>query len=322
MQQSESSEDHVRHGGAAERTESEGLYPIRTVSALTGINPVTLRAWERRYGLIRPQRTPKGHRLYTEADIERVHRILELQQQGIPIGQTRRLIDSNVAPVHNHAPSDSEDPWGEYRMRALEALAGFDLVALESIYNDALSLFPIDLVHERMIAPLARDMTRRSATGDPAELAQAHFLNAFMRNKLGARFHHRASHARGPRLVFAGLPGEWRETELLLLGLAAMDRGYRIVLLGADVPPKAMATAADTARARAVVVFGATRNRKGLDHDLRELADAVDVPVFVGGADAEQQRDAIDGAGAIPLPANTGQALACVYARLGNTEVT
>lgn len=51
---------------------AEGLSPIRTVSALTRVNPVTLRAWERRYGVIRPLRTPKGLRLYAETDFERV----------------------------------------------------------------------------------------------------------------------------------------------------------------------------------------------------------------------------------------------------------
>mgnify|MGYP000620965887 FL=1 len=56
----------------------EAVYPIRTISNLTGVNAVTLRAWERRYGLIRPKRTPKGHRLYTESDLERIKRVLEL----------------------------------------------------------------------------------------------------------------------------------------------------------------------------------------------------------------------------------------------------
>ena len=52
------------------------LFPIRDVSRLTGVNPVTLRAWERRYGLIQPIRTESGHRLYSKADIETVNRIL------------------------------------------------------------------------------------------------------------------------------------------------------------------------------------------------------------------------------------------------------
>ncbi|HPB76338.1 MAG TPA: MerR family transcriptional regulator, partial [Chromatiaceae bacterium] len=64
-----------------------GLYPIRTVSRRTGVPSVTLRAWERRYGLITPTRTEKGHRLYTEADIERVRQVLALIEQGVGVGQ-------------------------------------------------------------------------------------------------------------------------------------------------------------------------------------------------------------------------------------------
>lgn len=52
--------------------QSEDLLPIGEVARLTGVNPVTLRAWERRYGLIKPQRTPKGHRLYPQDQVQRV----------------------------------------------------------------------------------------------------------------------------------------------------------------------------------------------------------------------------------------------------------
>ena len=58
----------IAAGGATE------LYPIRTVASLTGVNPITLRAWERRYGLIQPVRTASGHRMYTREHIDRVNR--------------------------------------------------------------------------------------------------------------------------------------------------------------------------------------------------------------------------------------------------------
>ena len=58
---------------------SQGLLPIREVARLTGVNPVTLRAWERRYGLIVPQRTPKGHRLYSGAQIDQVRQVLDYE---------------------------------------------------------------------------------------------------------------------------------------------------------------------------------------------------------------------------------------------------
>ena len=60
---------------------SDGMYPMRTMTSLTGVNQVTLRAWERRYGLIRPQRTKKGHQLYPEQDVAKIRRVPELLQQ-------------------------------------------------------------------------------------------------------------------------------------------------------------------------------------------------------------------------------------------------
>jgi predicted site-specific integrase-resolvase len=67
----------------AEEQFDEGLYPIGTVSEITGVNAVTLRAWERRYGLIKPERTPKGHRLYSKTDVDKIQHILEQLGRGI-----------------------------------------------------------------------------------------------------------------------------------------------------------------------------------------------------------------------------------------------
>ncbi|MDG6777166.1 MerR family transcriptional regulator [Thiomicrorhabdus sp. zzn3] len=71
----------------------EPLYPIREVSRLTGVNAITLRAWERRYGLVEPVRTPSGHRLYTYKHILRLKEALKLTEQGVPISRVKRLLD-------------------------------------------------------------------------------------------------------------------------------------------------------------------------------------------------------------------------------------
>src|SRR5690606_12859035 len=76
-------------------------YPIRTVSALTGINPITLRTWERRYHLIEPVRTPKGHRLYTKEHIAMLSRVVELLDRGIPISRITyaAITEDNVSAL-------------------------------------------------------------------------------------------------------------------------------------------------------------------------------------------------------------------------------
>ena len=68
------------------------FYPIRTVSTLTGVNAITLRAWERRYGLIKPVRTDSGHRVYTRTDIDNIHRIVALLDKGVAISQVRHAL--------------------------------------------------------------------------------------------------------------------------------------------------------------------------------------------------------------------------------------
>jgi len=72
--------------------EQEQLFPIREVARLTGINPVTLRAWERRYGLIVPTRTESGHRLYSMTDIERVRSILGWIDRGVAVSKIGTLL--------------------------------------------------------------------------------------------------------------------------------------------------------------------------------------------------------------------------------------
>ena len=68
------------------------LVPIRDVARLTGVNPVTLRAWERRYGLIQPTRTESGHRLYSESDIRAIRSILGWIARGVPVGKVGQIL--------------------------------------------------------------------------------------------------------------------------------------------------------------------------------------------------------------------------------------
>ncbi|CAM5271199.1 Helix-turn-helix-type transcriptional regulator OS=Stutzerimonas stutzeri OX=316 GN=CXK95_10080 PE=4 SV=1 [Stutzerimonas stutzeri] len=77
--------------------EQQELFPIREVCRLTGINPVTLRAWERRYGLIQPTRTDSGHRLYSLADIEAVRNILAWTERGVAVSKVGSILERSAA---------------------------------------------------------------------------------------------------------------------------------------------------------------------------------------------------------------------------------
>ncbi|MCK9533294.1 MAG: MerR family transcriptional regulator [Pseudomonas sp.] len=85
--------------------DQNALYPIREVARLTGINPITLRAWERRYQLIEPVRTESGHRLYSQEHIDFLHETLRLMDEGVPISRIKAVISESPAQVMQSQPS-------------------------------------------------------------------------------------------------------------------------------------------------------------------------------------------------------------------------
>ncbi len=278
----------------------EGRFPIRTVASLTGVNPVTLRAWERRYRLIVPERTPKGHRLYTAQDIERIKAVLDLLDQGVSIGQVRGILDRQGDTGKPRA-TGSGDIWQRYRERMTSAIERFDEHALDTAYNDALSLYPIDLVNSRLTTPLLRNFGERWRER-PFIVAEEHFLSFYLRNKLGARVHHLNQRNTGPLLLLACLPGEFHEIGMLFFALAAVNRGYRILSLGANMPLEMIPGVVQRKPCQAVVLSGSGRPARGLlQESLPELVRQLEIPVFVGGGITRRHADAIRAAGASPI---------------------
>jgi DNA-binding transcriptional MerR regulator len=280
------------------------LFPIRTVAGITGVHPVTLRAWERRYHLINPQRTPKGHRLYSQRDIDLIHRVVALLADGISISQAATLVDAEGG-VDTTRP----DPWRPYLERMLAAITRFNEPDLDAVYNDALALYPVDIVTDRLIAPLLEVIGERWENGS-GDVAEEHFFSAYLRNKLGARLHHQSGAGVRARLIAACLPGERHDFGLLLFCLSAASVGYRLVLLGADMPLAELPGAARRARSDAIVLSGVTNPAAELlGVRLAELIRAAEVPVFVGGRATLHHVEEIDAAGAVCLGANIPDAL-------------
>lgn len=278
---------------------------------MTGVNPVTLRAWERRYGLIRPERTPKGHRLYTERDIDRIKQILVLLDRGIPISQARQVLDAHEPTTpesHTGAgTSDAdEDVWSAFLTRMRTAVSVYDDHALDEVHDEALSLFPAIQVQRRLLAPLHRRFT----AAENADGRAAHaFLLGWLRNVLSTRLHHRSRRATGPRLLIASqdIPGD--DIPLLLLALEAIERGYRTLLLAGSISGEALSAAARDSGAEGLLLWSEQHappdgsNAPGLPEAL---------PVFLAGAAAQWR---VNGTDTTALAGDTVEMLDGVDAR-------
>ena len=144
--------------------ESGELFPIRTVSHLTGVNAVTLRAWERRHGLIKPQRTPSGHRLYGPAP-DRSH-----SQHPRPAreGSGDQPGRARARRAGRRSGAAEQGPWSSYRERIVGAVARYDDDELEEVYSQALEPVPD---RDRDGAPSAAACSRNSAGAGKAAKA-------------------------------------------------------------------------------------------------------------------------------------------------------
>lgn len=273
-------------------------YPIRTVTELTGVHSVTLRAWERRYGLIKPERTPKGHRLYSQADIDSIKRITELLNQGISIGQVRPLLERGLTLPEEEAPKEEYDVWQGYRDGLLGAIERFNENEVEHLYNDALSLYPLGLVHNHLVIPTLHLLGERWKERE-AGISEEHFFTTYLRNKLGSRIQHLNQHNSGPLLLIACLPGEYHEVGMMMFTLAILDKGYRALVLGANVPLQQVPLVHQQRPCEGIVLSASARiSGNVLQEELPALVEQLNVPVFIGGNASERHREAILDAGA------------------------
>lgn len=280
-----------------------GLYPIRTVSDLTGVNAITLRAWERRYDLFEPVRKASGHRLYTQEHIDLITRVVGLLDRGMRISQVKAQLVAEK-PESGGELTEAQSFWKRYLDRMIAAVIQFDEEALEQTYGSALALHPVDSVTEKLLTPLLKELGRRWAE-DQGSVAEEHFFAFYLRNKLGARFHHRSRARSGPRLLLACLPGDRHEAGLLLFALAASDAGYQTILLGADMPLEELPAAAEKTHSDAIVLSGVIApTTHTLNRELPQLTATVSIPVFLGGMASVLGHDPLLKAGVHPLGTN------------------
>lgn len=287
-------------------------FPISQIARLTGIPPVTLRAWERRYGLPKPQRTASGHRVYSTEEVALVEQVTALMKQGYSVSRAMermRLERQNSGARLNNEETENLHRWQDYRERMLDAIDNFDNASLETAYNEPLTLFPIDLIIDEVLLPVLEILGVEWNKCEDG-IAREHFFSAFLRNKIGSRFNHEVSRTKGPAMVLACLPGEAHEMGLMLFGLAASARGYRVLYLGADLPLLQLLPVLRKVHPRAVALSGTSVPLSmGLRDELQQLHERSTVPLYIGGDVSVQHKEELEALGFIPVGSRFRQGL-------------
>ncbi|MFG0455208.1 MerR family transcriptional regulator [Shewanella mangrovisoli] len=185
----------------AENLESRELLPIGEVSLLTGVNAVTLRAWQRRFGLVIPARTPKGHRLYTPENIQQIHEINVWLAKGVAISKVKPLLMSSAHASETDSTALQEgDLWHEQITALNSALFELEQQKLHQILDEALGLYPFQLVKQKLLQAWMAQLPTLLEPRLDAEL-----LLAWLESELASRIGGRASFAGQASLAQIGI---------------------------------------------------------------------------------------------------------------------
>jgi MerR family transcriptional regulator, light-induced transcriptional regulator len=207
-----------------------GLLRIGELSRRSGVSPELLRAWERRYGLLRPTRSPGGLRLYSADDLSRVREMQHHLAGGLAAAEAAALAarseDEQVVP----SPRLPATARGELAA----ALDAFDEPRAQSTLDQLLSEATVESVLTDVILPYLEELGERWERGE-ATVAQEHFSTSVLRGRLLglARGWGRGL---GPLALLACLPGERHELGLMAFGLALRSHGWRVAYFGSDTP--------------------------------------------------------------------------------------
>jgi DNA-binding transcriptional MerR regulator len=263
-------------GPGAPRDEADGWLPIREVARQTGVNPVTLRAWERRYGLIVPQRTAKGHRLYNQEHVQRIQNILIWLNRGVSASQVKALLQS---PPEGLGESPASD-WLPLRQRLLQNVGELAERRLDADINQAMALYPPTTLCEQLLIPLLVDLELRWQGQFGMQMERVFFLSWF-RSKLGARIYFNNRQLLGAPLLLINHSDLPLDPQLWLIAWLVSSAGCPVEVFDWPLPAGELALAVDRLAARAVLLSV----NKVLDPiALRRLLKGIECPKLLCGS--------------------------------------
>jgi len=270
--------------------EQQELFPIREVSRLTGVNAVTLRAWERRYGLIQPTRTDSGHRLYSQADIDDIRRILGWLERGVAVSKVGSILARGHALAGQ--AGRATDTWLHWQHQARQAVQRFDQARLHRLFDEVFAASTLDQVFAEVFMPVWQDLVvDQRGYGQASEWL---FLDHFLRCRVFARL--QLAHVpRSRTVLLAPLPGQCHELELLVTSLTLGCEEIGVAPLASGQPLQELALVCERLKPDALVLFSHQSPTSEITRRLTRLAAVLECPLLLAGEAAEAAQDSLAG---------------------------
>lgn len=272
---------------AADAGSAETLVRIGELARRAGIPAGTLRAWERRYGIVVPRRTEGGYRLYSEEDERRLRAMVELIATGVAPAQAAEQVLASrevPAPASDGAPDSAPEP--ALQDALFEALMAFDEDGAEAVIDDAAARQSVRSLLGGLLLPVLRRIGSGWRDGE-VTIAQEHFASNLVRARMLALARGWGA-GHGPLAMLACPSGEQHDLGLITFGIGLRGQGWRIAFFGADAPTPTLEDAAGRMEPD-VIVLAITKPEAldGQEDGVVWLADRA--PVLIAGAGASPE---------------------------------
>lgn len=263
------------------------MYTVKQVAAITGVPEGTLRMWERRYAVVRPERSEGGYRLYTEDDVTLLRQMAAFVAAGMPTSHAARRV-GEAGQARRAAP----EPAAADEDALVRAAVSLDPAQLDALLTDAFARDSFESVVRTWLLPSLGRLGTAWASGD-LSVAQEHFVSAGVMRTLGRVFD-AAGTPGGPRVLVGLAAGDRHEIALFAFATCLRRRGIDVIYLGADVPTESWLEIATERNARAVVLGVTVMSSLESEQAVLDLlaAQAPLVRRYVGGSRAHLIRDA------------------------------
>lgn len=253
----------------------EATIPIREISRVTGVNSVTLRAWERRYGLIKPLRTNKGHRLYRTEDIELVKTIQTWLARGLAIGKVSELLDAGPQAAEMRI----ENTWQVFHAELMAIMGELHLGKLEAFFNQLFAVYPAAIIADQLIAPALENLSQGIFGSSVKKSILENRLSEYL---LMLTQRHRQQ-ATGKRIAVVQLSTTINPALNVLLHYGLVMSQFKSEIIGL-VSVNEMVFAVEQLPLDGLIVYNDSCSSLGdFQKDLAVLAQKVNVPIVVGG---------------------------------------
>lgn len=240
------------------------VYNVKAVCQRTGITAATLRAWERRYGLPQPHRSPQGYRVYSERDMAMLFWLLRQTEAGVSIAhavhQLQALLSSGhdphiTLPASLNASAAGLRSPSILRAEIVDALIAIDEQKAEHLLSEALAMYTLETALITILQSAVQDVRELRLVGKISTTAEHMAVNYVHQRLLNMAQASPIARAGQKVVLTIGFSSEHNELDLLIMSILLRRQGIPVTALGNDLEPHMLEQALDHLNAGVIVFY-------------------------------------------------------------------